>query len=323
MIEDDKPLASTVIKVLPTPDDSLDCILINHDYGQLRGRSASLALIGEPSTDIVIPLLSTNVEILDYCISESGHYWACDERGNVYTTADADLPGDTIAADIEMIFADKQLNWQVVNIHDKPLVLIWTLDDFVWAMASNGKAFLLMSGEWKEHDIGEEPIAIAGDSIWDLYLITANSAIYHFSALKWHLVKLPETGLPLVAYTDILAIDEHNFLVTAKNGLLLFGNVKEGFRIVDAPVLEYFGVTFFKGRYFFAAGSDGVYDCESLQEPLQLNKLKNAAGPLSIVPCANRLNMTISEQHQQARLVTLLPSETVGKVDECLIIYLN
>ena len=318
MSEDDKALASSVIKILPTANENLDCVLLNHDCGQLRGRSSSIALVGDLNTDIVEPLISANIEILDMHISELGDYWACDERGNVYTTADVDLPGEPIASDIEMIMADNQLNWQIVKIHHKPLVLIWTVNNFVWAMAADGKAFLLMSGEWKEYDIGDEPIAIAGGSYTNLYLITASSSIYHFFGFKWLPVKLPETGLPLVVYTDILAVDEHNFLITAKNGLLLFGNIKEGFEILDAPVLEYFGVSYFKGRYFFAAGSDGVYDCQSLQEPLQLNKLKDAKGPLSIELCANRLNMTISEHHQQARFITLLPSEQLGEVDQCL-----
>jgi hypothetical protein len=60
-----------------------------------------------------------------------------------------------------------------------------------------------------------------------------------------------------------------------------------------------------------------------LDEPLQLNKLKDAKGPLSVVTCHDRVNMTVSEQTTQATLVTLYPSKQPGDEARCFATYID
>jgi hypothetical protein len=307
-----------ITRLHSSTDGNYDIALVNTGFGPLAGRSGAIVYLGETESK---NSLTANTEIIDFWIMPSGELWAGDEYGHVFTSVPAvqlTLKGHAPLSLLTLSDPEAVHSWQVKKVSKYPIMRIWgTSDHDVWLFTDKEIAYHFDGNDWQEFSIAAGAVSVCGRSADDIYVGTRHSQIVHFDGLFWSPVPYPELGLPIVVFTDFIFVENDMLLAIAKNGVILHGNAEYNFDLCQAPVLRYFGVEELHGYYYFACAEDGLYECKTLQQPLQMQKLKNAKQPISITKRRDVLKMTVAENDGVARMVSLIPAGAAGEAIVC------
>ncbi len=249
--------------------------------------------------------LGTNGQLNAMWSSPEGELWVVDDNGDVFTSAQLSFSKPAYK-NLSFNSGFYNIDWKVTQIYFGQLNGIWgTSDSNVWVTSFAGLTFHWNGIEWQEYELPQAPNAIEGSACDDIYVVGYEGNIHHWNGQEWLKVALPTGALENEAFTDICVINKEKVYITARSGVLLVGNARDGFVNVGSDQFSWYGIGYLLGRLFLAGGEQGIFELADSQ----FTCLKDKGHPVGVFTLSDAITFIPAEQQPGPWFVMYAPNE--------------
>jgi hypothetical protein len=276
------PFNSEVTKVKSTKKGDRVLVIIVYMSDEFAKPSSVLFIDSIKHPEMGRTAFATNTQLMDACMDEAGRLLAVDNEGHLFSNVTLDIQSDSPLTELVINSPNNDLEIYPYRMTDSRLAAVWSDGKNILLATDDGTAIAITNNKQYRYDVCPDALKFHLQTWDNLYLLSFKNRLCHFDGVQWHEVALPETGLPYVAYTDALSVSGDDIIIVSTNGVVLRGNRKEGFTVIDVPVKKYTGIERIENRVFVTIRDEGLFEVTELDGYWQLHFMSKARLPLSL-----------------------------------------